>query len=50
MEGPSIVIACEELKPFFKKKIIKATGTAKLPFAKLKANSLTGAQSWGTQN
>ena len=47
MEGPSIVIACEEFKPFFKQKIKKATGTAKIPLAKLKGNQLLRARSWG---
>ncbi len=47
MEGPSIVIACEEFKPFLKRKIQAASGAANLPFSSLKGNSLTRAQSWG---
>lgn len=47
MEGPSLVIACEELKPFFKKKISSAKGSAKLPFSKIKSQSLLKARSWG---
>ncbi len=47
MEGPSIVIACEEFKPFFKVKIKKATGSAKLPFGELTGNQLIKVQSWG---
>ena len=47
MEGPSIVIACEEFKPFLKVKVKKALGSAKLPFAKLTGNQLIKVQSWG---
>ncbi|XGC80670.1 DNA-formamidopyrimidine glycosylase family protein [Bdellovibrio bacteriovorus] len=47
MEGPSIVIACEELKPFLKKKIKKATGTAKVPLRAISGSTLKSAQSWG---
>jgi endonuclease-8 len=47
MEGPSLVIACEELKPFLKKKIKKARGSAKLPFSSFKGASLLRARSWG---
>ncbi|UOF00609.1 DNA-formamidopyrimidine glycosylase family protein [Bdellovibrio reynosensis] len=47
MEGPSIVIACEELKPFLKKKIKKATGTAKIPLRAISGSTLKSARSWG---
>lgn len=47
MEGPSLVIAVEELKPFLKKKVRKAEGTAKLPFKQITGTSLKRAQSWG---
>lgn len=47
MEGPSLVIACEELKPFLKKKIVAAKGSAKLPMTKLQGQRLLEAKSWG---
>lgn len=47
MEGPSIVIACEELKPFLKKEIRKASGSAKIPLRNLDGSTLKSARSWG---
>jgi endonuclease-8 len=47
MEGPSIVIACEELAPFFKREITLARGTARLPLTQLKGSRLLKAKSWG---
>jgi endonuclease-8 len=47
MEGPSLVIACEELKPFLRKKITRASGTAKLPFKKISGTFLVRTKSWG---
>ncbi len=47
MEGPSLVIACEEFSPFLKKRILKATGTAEIPFEKIRNSHLRRATSWG---
>lgn len=47
MEGPSLIIACEELKPFVKGKIAAASGVAKLPFEELDGATLKRVQSWG---
>lgn len=47
MEGPSLVIACEEFAPFNGKKPKKVSGTAKLPMKELKAQKFIGAKSWG---
>jgi endonuclease VIII len=47
VEGPSLVIACEELNLFKKKKIINADGSAAIPFSRLKGSFLQNAQSWG---
>lgn len=47
MEGPSLVIASEEFKPFLKRKIVAASGTAKLPFEKITGTSLVKTRSWG---
>ncbi|RYZ75153.1 MAG: endonuclease [Proteobacteria bacterium] len=47
MEGPSLVIATEEFEPYFGLKVNEATGTAKLPFSKIKNQKLLGARSWG---
>lgn len=47
MEGPSLVIAVEELKPFIKKSVIACDGTAKLPFEDIKGARLTQVRSWG---
>lgn len=47
MEGPSLVIACEEIKPLLKKRIQDATGSANLPFKDIKRGSLILADHWG---
>jgi endonuclease-8 len=47
MEGPSLVIACEEFAPFLGRKVSKAVGTAKLPFQRIKGHPLSEVQSWG---
>ena len=47
MEGPSLVIATEEFKPFLKRKIRSAEGTAKLPFDEIEGTCLTKTRSWG---
>ncbi|MES3038124.1 MAG: DNA-formamidopyrimidine glycosylase family protein [Bdellovibrionota bacterium] len=47
MEGPSLVIACEEFKPFVGTKILTAEGNAKLPFKDFKGLKLKGVKSWG---
>lgn len=47
MEGPFLVIASEELRPYQNQKIIYADGTANLPFKRIKGNSLLQVHSWG---
>ena len=47
MEGPSLVIATEDLRQFLKKKVAKASGTANLPLKYLKGQVLLRARSWG---
>lgn len=47
MEGPSLVIACEELAPYLGRIPKLAKGTAKLPFAEIKKKTFSKAQSWG---
>jgi endonuclease VIII len=46
MEGPSIVIACEELAPFLRRKIDSASGSA-LFASELKGRRLKQCFSWG---
>lgn len=49
-EGPSIVILKEIIIPFCKnKKIIKASGNAKIDMALLTGNKVTDIRSWGKQ-
>jgi len=47
VEGPSLVIASEEFEPFLRLKVAEATGTAKLPFSKIKGQKLKKVTSWG---
>jgi endonuclease-8 len=47
LEGPSIVIACEELKPFLKRPLVSAKGTVALPLAPFKGGRLLRVRSWG---
>ncbi len=47
MEGPSIVIATQELDEFVGLRIIKAQGTAKLNFDSFKNKKLISTYSWG---
>ncbi len=47
MEGPSLVIACEEFKPYLKKKIKEASGSANLEFDAITGAELKKAESWG---
>jgi endonuclease VIII len=47
MEDPSLVIATEEFKPFLKRKILAASGTAKLPYSEITGTSLVKTRSWG---
>jgi endonuclease-8 len=47
MEGPSLVIACEEFKPFLKQEITSATGTASLPFDQIQGSKIEKVESWG---
>jgi endonuclease-8 len=47
MEGPSLVIACEEFEKFKNQKVSKALGTAIIPFSKIKGKKFKTARSWG---
>lgn len=47
MEGPSLVLLTEELKPFVKTKVTAAEGTADIAFDKIPGTSLKKALSWG---
>lgn len=47
MEGPSIVILTEELKPFFKKKVDELGGTMAEKFPELDGATFKKARSWG---
>jgi endonuclease-8 len=48
MEGASLVIACEELKKFFKQKVILADGSSKqVPFSEIRGTKFKIAKSWG---
>jgi endonuclease-8 len=46
-EGPSIVIAKEELKAFTGQKVIAASGLAKIDFDRLENQTITDIKSWG---
>lgn len=47
MEGPSLVLLREELKPFIGKKIIKASGLARIDHEKLNGQKIKDFKSWG---
>lgn len=47
MEGPSIVILCEEVKSFINKKIIAVKGNTKIEKERLLNQKITGFKSWG---
>ncbi|RZA27058.1 MAG: endonuclease, partial [Proteobacteria bacterium] len=47
MEGPSLVLLTEELKPFYKKKVRKAEGLLLANFPFLKSSTFKSAKSWG---
>jgi len=47
MEGPSIVIATEELAAFYNHKIEKASGSAKFDWSQFKGQKLVITASWG---
>jgi endonuclease-8 len=47
MEGPSLVIAKEELAPFRRKEILKVSATDKSLERKLRGARFIGAESWG---
>ena len=47
MEGPSLVIACEEFNKYLGQPIAKAEGTAKLPFERIRKEKLRDVRSWG---
>ncbi len=46
-EGPSLVIAREELAPFVGKTIISASGNAKIDFDRLKGRRIKEIRTWG---
>lgn len=46
-EGPSIVIAKEEMTVFIGKKIIEANGNAKIDIDRIEDKVLTDVKSWG---
>ena len=47
MEGPSLVLTCEEFSVFFKERVIEASGSARIPFDKITGSYLKNARSWG---
>jgi endonuclease-8 len=47
MEGPSIVILCEEAKPFVNKKILAVKGNTKIDKERLLNQKMTALKSWG---
>lgn len=47
MEGPSLVILKEELRPFLGQKIIKISGNSKQPIAQLQGRHLVQIFTWG---
>lgn len=47
MEGPSVVILCEEAKDFVNKKIIAVSGNTKIDKERLLNHKITGFKSWG---
>src|SRR5687768_13751317 len=47
MEGPSLVLLREELKPFIGKKIIKASGLAQIDHERLTGQRIKAFKSWG---
>jgi len=46
-EGPSILILHEVLKPFKGKKVISASGYAKIDYKRLKGKTITDLKTWG---
>jgi len=48
-EGPSIVILKEEAAPFTGKKVIEASGNAKIDIARMKGKKILAFKSWGKQ-
>src|SRR5688500_11986304 len=46
-EGPSIIIAKEELEQFVGKKILSATGSAPIDMKRLTGKKITAMASWG---
>ena len=47
MEGPSLVILKEELKPFIGKKVLRISGNSKQPLPELRGRTLAGVETWG---
>jgi endonuclease VIII len=47
MEGPSLVILKEELKPFVGKTIVKASGLSKIDYAPFQNQKIKAFRSWG---
>ncbi|MGZ5285881.1 MAG: DNA-formamidopyrimidine glycosylase family protein [Flavisolibacter sp.] len=46
-EGPSLVIAKEEMRRFIGKKVVSATGNAKIEMSRLKNQKLLDIRTWG---
>lgn len=46
-EGPSIVILKEKIKPFEHKKVIEASGTAKIDMERISGKKAIAVESWG---
>ena len=49
MEGPSLVILGEELKPYCGEKVLKVKGNTKQPKEKLRGSTLQRVDTWGKQ-
>jgi endonuclease VIII len=47
MEGPSLVLLKEELKPFKGKKVQKASGLARIEHERLSGNKIRDFKTWG---
>jgi endonuclease-8 len=47
MEGPSLVILKEELKPFIGKKVLNSSGNAKIDHGRITGKKISDIKSWG---
>ena len=46
-EGPSIILLCEQVARFERRKIVHATGNAKIPLSRLEGKKVSAFRSWG---